>query len=286
MKKTLWFWTALAVCLTACEPNFDEIRDTDQRSVTFHVNLENFFSDILVNTNGEYHFGDDSSLDDLHRIRITLYCYDDNGDLVERSTIFTSVGEKPAFTIKHIDKKRPYKFIFLADVVRYNSEIDFYETWYQLLTSHWNKFYLTALDRKAVAIENTMRRSITELYPDNQEMEVELTPVTNNGYIVFINPESTTKVSGSVLLYQSLYANNLNGITRVYYPYDIPKQNGQIPTLPVVATTPDNNIILKVITQFGSQKDSVIRNIPNASHRPFVVTVDCQNLDAIDCVYY
>lgn len=286
MRKTLWIWMVFALCMTSCEPNFDEIRDTDQRSVTFHVNLDNFFSDVLVDSNGDFHYEDGTALDDHHRIRITMHCFDDKGDLVEKSTLFSTVGGKPTFSIKHIDKNRQYKFIFLADVVQYNSEIDFYETWYQLMNSHLDQFYLTALDRKALAIENTVRRNVTELYPDNQEMEVILTPVTNNGYIVFVNPDSTSKVSGTVLLYQSMYANTLNGITRVYYPYDIPKQNGHIPTLPVTATSPDNNIVLKVVTQFGSHKDSVIRTFPNTNHKPFVVTVDCHNLDAIDCVYY
>jgi len=285
MKKLIWIGIML-FCLVSCERNFDEIADTDQREVTFHVSLENFFSDVLVHNNEDFFFGDNSCLDAQHRIRVTMHCFDDKGELVEKSTIFTTLDDEPTVTIKHLDKNRQYSFIIMADVVKYNTDIDFYETWYQLKTSKWNEFYLTALVRDASAIQNTFHRSVFQLYPDNQDMKIELTPATNNGYVLFVNPGYITKVSGTVLLYQSLYAHNLHGITRVYHTYEIPKQDGAFSTLPITATTPDDVIQFKVITQFGSQKDSIVRNISNVNHRPFVVAVDCQDLSAIKCVYY
>lgn len=285
MRKTLWLWIALAVCLSACEPDFDEIRDTDQRSVTFAVDVSNMFANVLVPEGDGFVLGDNSGLDDHHRVRVTVRCYDLAGQLVDMATLFTTMDARPEIRIRHLDKNKEYQFVLLADVVEFYSEDNFYETWYQLNDKTIENFYITVFHRNDTAKYNVVSRSIMNLYPENQIVEVDLSPVTYNGYIVFTNYENKDKIEGYTGCYQLFRVYSMQGknIKGSYYECGNLSENKVM--VPVTATLADNTVLLDVRVRAGNQSDSTECSF-QTSHRPFVTTVDCQELKVVDCTNY
>lgn len=285
MRETLWLWIVLAACISACEPNFDEIRDTDQRSVTFEVDVSNMFANVLVPEGDGFVLGDNSGLDDHHRVRVTVRCYDLAGQLVDRATLFTTMDARPEIRIRHLNKNQEYQFVFLADVVEFYSEDNFYETWYQLNDKTIENFYITVFHRNDTAKYNVVSHSIMNLCPENQIVVTDMSPVTYNGYIVFTNYENKDKIEGYTGCYQLLRVYSMQGknIKGSHYEYGNLSDNKVM--VPVTATLADNTVLLDVHVRAGNQSDSTECSF-QTSHRPFVATVDCQELKVVDCTNY
>lgn len=282
MRETLWLWIVLAACISACEPNFDEIRDTDQRSVTFEVDVSNMFANVLVPEGDGFVLGDNSGLDDHHRVRVTVRCYDLAGQLVDKSEIFTTLDDKPEMKFQHLDRNKQYSFIFLADVVEYYSDNDFYEIWYQLNDSKIEDLYLITVARSDTSKYNVIRTCNMTLTPENQKVAVELSPVTYNGYFVFTNMEGLPQFSCTYECGASFTLQNMKKTVSGTVKHEIDPTDGAFARIPFSASFADDNLIIRI------NGPSIVLNrvISNQCHRPFVVFVDCSTLIISDCVYY
>lgn len=284
MKKLLLLLFPLL--FLACEPDFDELRDTDQRYVTFDVDLTNMFSDLLVESEGGFSLGDVSSLDPRYRIRITAYCYDYK-DLVKSYTFFSTPSECPEITFRHLAKDKEYQFLFLADVVRFNSEADYYETWYQMKTTDLSQFYLISFDRSDTAIYNKVNRSMVSLVPENQREKVVPTSATYNGFINFMNLESIDKIDVYFMSYSKWYAQTLVGmqkLTKVYELYNLHHEGDRL--FPTTLCMADRQASMIIKTYSSAGIDSTTVKILDGSRRPFVVDFDCQSMKVTSSIYY
>lgn len=284
MKHTLWIlW--LGLFLTSCERNFDEIRDTDLRFVEFSFDLRDMFSNVLVETTDGFSLGDHSGLDNRHKVRVSARCYDPEGELVEKATVFTTLDGQPGIRIKHLDKNKEYRFVFLADIVEYYSNDNYFETWYQLNDKTIDNFYITAFEKADNAKYNVVNHSVISLFPENQTVEVTLTPITINGYVVFTNYENKDKIEGYTGCYQLLRVNSMRGQTIKGSYYECDDLSNDAVKVPVTATLADNSILLDIRVRGGNHTDSTECSF-QTSHRPFVTTVDCHELKILDCVNY
>jgi hypothetical protein len=218
-------------------------------------------------------------------VRVTARCYDAAGELVDKTTVFTTLDGRPEMRIKHLDKNKEYRFLFLADVVEYYSDDNYFEVWYQLNDSKIDNFYITAFERKDTAKYNVVNRSVANLYPGNQTVEVTLTPITYNGYVVFTNYENKDKIEGYTGCFQLLRVNSMKGQTVKGNYYECNDLSNDVVKVPVTATLADNRVLLDVRVRDGNHTDSTECSI-QTSGMPFVTTVDCQELKIIDCVNY
>lgn len=286
MRKTLWLWIALVACLSACEPNFDEIRDTDQRSVTFEVDVSNMFANVLVPEGDGFVLGDNSGLDDRHRVRVTVRCYDLAGQLVDRVTLFTTMDARPEIRIRHLDKNQEYQFVFLADVVEFYSEDNFYETWYQLNDKTIENFYITAFERVDTAKYNVILNKILELYPDNQKVEITMAPLSYNGFFLFTNSDGIAALSGNYGYYESLRVLTSDGISRDTIHYELSLTDPSKMVIPLTASYADDVVSLRIRKRMSAGTATILRTLSNPSHKPFVATVDCGSMNIVNYVFY
>ena len=112
--------------LASCHNDFDEWNDTEQRHVLFTFNTDSLFAKLLC-YDGDYYIPRVDTLPPDCRLRITAYCYDYTADLVYSEHVFTSLHTDRQIKIRHLLRGNTYRFVFVADVVRYSSDLDYYE---------------------------------------------------------------------------------------------------------------------------------------------------------------
>lgn len=263
----------LALLLISCENDFDEFKDTDQRYVSFTLNTDGIFDNVLKPTNNGYALGTVKELSSDYRLRINIYCYDAEDKLISSKTIFNDYNndEKPIVDIRHLNKDNSYRFVFIVDVVRYNSDIDFYEIWYQLCYDDLSEFYAASFIRNEVEETNILAHNSMTLIPENQMVEVDLNVLTYNGYLILKNVDTNSTLSGYVGYYQSFYINNFDGIKRTPNAFEYVNPIDETIIMPITVPILDNEIPISVETG-KVRKDFHIW----AQGRPFVTTIDCK----------
>ena len=91
MKKLLYF---LCMCgIFACQEDFDELKDTQQRHVLFTFHVEELFSKVLVANGDTYQLGEVCELPADYRMRITVYGYDHFDSLIYEKTVLSDYSE-------------------------------------------------------------------------------------------------------------------------------------------------------------------------------------------------
>jgi len=276
-----------AVCMAACQSDFDEWNDTDQRYVMFSFNTDSLLSKVLSREQAAYVLNA-VSLPDDSRLRITAYCYDRLTDtLVYSERILTQLHTEQQIKIRHLYKDETYRFVFVADVVKYFSDMDYYETWYQLGTRLWDEFYLYADERNDEARYDVVGYASMEIEPCNQTINVHFKPLTYNGFCVFSNLQSVDHLSGYVYPFISYKLSTLEWIRRSSLPYQFDYRNpNEDIVMPVSLSYPDNTITVLIRVNTIQGKDTVVFNIPNEQRRPFVITVDCKNQTVTNPIFY
>lgn len=266
----------LALCLlTACQKDFDELNDTRQRWVEFSFDPSEYFSDILVTTKHGYALGASTELEEGYGLRIVGYCYEADSILTARTTIFGDMQHGLTMKFKHLDKDIQYHFLFIADIVKYDSEVDYYETWFQLVTSDLDDFYMMSFDRNELVAYNMLLYAEMDVGPANQAIAVEMSQITFNGYLVFTNLEDVSRVSATADYYQSFYIDNLMGKLIRTYDLGIKDGDGNTVVFPITASHADKSIKVDVTSHNGTFFSSYTITIRDPQHRPFVATVDC-----------
>lgn len=287
MKNLILITLSLFCIFTSCVEDFDELNDTNQRYMTFTFNADKLLGDVLYYEDN-YSLGTVDNLDDDYRLRITAYCYDLNDSLIYTDRLISKQMESNSIKIRHLFKETTYQFVFVADIVKHDLYVDFYETWFQMGTGNWNDFYIYADNREDNALHNVMGFSSFREQPSNQEVEIDFKPITYNGYCVFDNVDSVDRLSGYVAYCSSFKLRNLQWLrlNSLAYSFDYSNAKDRVIVKPVSLSYADSIISVKLRTTTVYGIDSVYIDIYNKDRRPFVATFDCSKQELTNCEFY
>lgn len=275
------------VLFCSCRNDFDEWNDTNQRHIVFTFNTDSLLTKLL-NSDGTYYFPHADTLPLGCKLRITAYCYDNNSQLVHSEYIFTSLHSRPSLKIRHLLKDSNYRFVFLADVVRYHSDVDFYESWYQLGTSSWTSLYIFTDERNTDAIYDVIGYCSCVLVPSNQSEEVHFEPITYNGFCRFTGMETIDRLTGFFLPCISFRLHTMTTywkLSSLPYSFDYHDPREDI-VVPLSMCCADSMIIMQLVTNSVSGIDTTVIRISNHERRMFMATVDCQKHQLDTCIFY
>lgn len=274
--------------ITSCEKDFDELNDTNQRHIVFSFKTDSLFSHVLHNKD-TYFMGGLNSLEQDYRLRITAYCYDLNDNLLfSDRLILRGLDDWQSVKLRHLDKEATYRFVFVADIVKYDSFVDFYETWYQLGTKKWTDFYIYADNRDDNALNNIIGFHSLEEQPTNQMIEVDFKPIFYNGFCIFNNMDSIDRLSGYVAYCSSFKLSTLEWQRRNSraYSFDYSNVKEKVIVKPISLSFADSLITVKLRTTTLHSVDSAFIDIYNKERRPFVATFDCNKRELTNCKFY
>ena len=290
MKRIIYHILALMlICTaTACQDDFDELEDTNQRHIVFTFNTDSLFAEILYAEGENFYLKALDKLPSDYRLRITAYCYDSKDALYYTETIISHEKKcMQQMKIRHLKKNVTYRFVFVADVVKYDPYVDYYETWFQLNTDYWSDFYIYSDQRNEDAEKNIMGTATMQLKPNNQSCCVAFYPITYNGFCVFDNLENVDRLSGHVLYNFSFWLRTLNWWWRSSLAYEFDYRNPQGNIVKPISLSHSDSIIpvmLRSMTIDGV--DSLQIDIPNSGRRPFVATFNCETMELDTCLFY
>ena len=274
------------LCFVACQDDFDELNDTQQRHITFTFNTEELFANVLENAGSDILSFTDIAAD--YRLRISLYCYNSLDSLICKQTTLSKSLTGQSVKVRHLQLNNTYSFVFVADIVKYDPFVSYYETWYQLSTEYFPHFYIYADEREDNPEWNSMSCAELTATPKNQNVEVKLTSITYNGFCVFNQLDDIDRVSGYVMYTSFFYLKTKSWQKRnsIFYSFDERNPQGSSIIKPVSLCYADSIITVKLRTYGLSGTDSTIIDIPNYNRRPFVATFNCATLSLDDCKFY
>lgn len=272
MKKLLMILSLL--CLLACQKDFDELNDTDQRNVTFTFDPSGYFDEVLLCDGNEYHMCTSTNLDDGYGLRIVGYCYDAHNNLIAKSNVFGDLQHGMSIRFKHLLRDVKYHFLFVADIVEYDSEVDYYEEWFQLLTYNLEYFYVVSFERRTDKRYDILLSATVDMSPGNNTVAVDMHPIMYNGYVVFTNLSDAFEVNGTIMYYQKMKINDFDGENRLEHKINIPYGHSKI-IVPITATYADNFFSFNMKKKIGNIEKTYSFKFYDREHRPFVATIDC-----------
>ena len=278
MKRTIFAILAL-IGLCACHKDFDELEDTDQRQVVFSFMPQDYLSSVLVPTEEGFSFYSQDQLDTEHRLRIEGYCFDSNDSLLVKTIGFTNLQNELTLCFKHLHRDSTYHFRFVADIVQYKSDMDYFEVWYQLGYQSLSTFYLASFEQENQAQYNVLLTADSTLSPSNQLVQVSMRPITYNGYCIFTELEGVDKLDGYTGRYSSFYLKKMRGIRTINTEYEFHPFSESHFVLPITASYANDSISLKVQRTTITGQSSKTFSIHNNEHRPFVAVINCQTLE-------
>lgn len=286
MKTRILLIVLLALLASACQRDFDEVKDTEQRHILFHFNTDSLFTTTLFDDNG-YGFHTVDTIPADSRLRIMAYCYDEQNDLVCSERIVTTSLTNQYLKIRHLLQGQTYRFVFVADIVTYDPYVDYYETWFQLGTHSWKEFYIHSDTRKTDAIYNVLGDETILLQPENQEHEVFFHPISYNGYCIFNRLDSVDRLSGYLSYCASFRLRTMKyiEITSLANEFDYHAPSSQI-IRPMTYSFADSIMTFKLRVNTVSGIDSAFVKIRNPKRQPFVATFDCSKPALDTCVFY
>lgn len=290
MKRMIYYiFVLMLICTaTACQDDFDELEDTNQRHVVFTFNTDSLFADILYAEGGNFYLKAMDKLPSDYRLRITAYCYDSKDSLYYTEKIITN--EKVCMQqmkIRHLQKNETYRFVFVADVVKYDPYVDYYETWFQLNTDYWSDFYIYSDQRNEDAEKNIMGTATMQLKPNNQSCEILFVPITYNGFCVYDNLENVDRLSGAVRYNFSFWLKTLKWWWSDLLAYEFDYRNPQGRIVKPISLSHSDSIISVMLRSMRIEGvDSLQIDIPNSGRRPFVAAFNCERMELDTCLFY
>lgn len=275
-----------AFLLVACQDNFDEWNDTDQRRITFDIDTEGFFDEYLTISGTLFQKGGDFTLDPTHRFRLSCYCYDTKDSLVLHSSILMDKTGTESIRLSHLQKDIDYRFEFFADVVKFDKAVDYYESWFQLGTENCNSTYLFCFQPDSIHEHNIVKHATIHTKPENNRITVNMVPITVNGYCVLSNLQDVEMVNGYYTYNESFFVNSMQGRRRASHTYSyLPKGGSQI-VIPVTTGSVADTLSVKIKRVMLNQIDSTFIYVRNPENKSFVTDIDCKTLKQKSCVYY
>lgn len=285
MKRLLLISLALLLSLCGCKPDFDEIDDTDQRNISFVFDSRSLLDSVPVPPLPIISNLTSNTLNNRHRVRLNVYCY--SGDtLVDRLQLFIPDGEKVTTTMRHLYKETDYSFLFVGDVVQYNNDDNYLETWFQINTNNPKLFHITSFDQSDTLIYNLLATKIISAQADNQSIDITLQPLTYNGFCILTNASQVDKIVVDANIYNSIQLSSLSALSlgTQHFETTIPDRDTLI--FPLTATILDNHLGFKVKTITVAGTDSTSLNIFRHDNKTFVAYIDCLTRQITKCNFY
>ena len=283
--RCLFYILTMAVLFVGCTPDFDPQTDSDQRNATFRFNTEHLFDDVLSFVVDDVVLGG-GTIADTQRIRITAFCYDDDGVLLDKAIVFAKHGEAPSVTFRHLMKDTPYHFIFLGDVAEYKNETDYVERWFHINYQQLDRFYTKLFEYSSRAEDNALWHCDTTLNVENQIYEMPLNKITHNGYICFINTSDVERVSTACTNNYVIKISPFSGIDLDVHTHTfnapIANKQGFGYTIPNV----DSVIAFSVALTRNDVANTIVKRVDNHDRRPFLIFFNCQTKDIEQINYY
>lgn len=277
----------MTIALAGCQQDFNELRDSAQRQIVFTFTTDSLFSRTLLYDGSKYYLPEIDALPSDCRLRITGYCYDGSDRLVSSDRFVTTYPCERQMLLRHLHKDSTYHFAFVADVVKYDPQEVFYETWIQLGTERMSTFYFYSDKRYDDALYNVAGVVMRDLQAANQTETVSFKPLTYNCYIVLKNAENFDRIWGDIMYVNAFDLVNfdfLHFATMAYtFDYRTPKADIVMPLSLCIA---DDAILPEIRTNSIAGKDTSIISIRNLQHRPFVATFDCATHEQESCIFY
>lgn len=275
--------------LLSCQKDFDEVLDTDHKHINFTFNSSRMLDDILYQE-PSFHLGHVSTIHPDYRLRITAYCYDFNDSLVCSNTIIGESAQLLSLKVRHLIEDNVYRFVFLADVVKYDPYIDFYEVWYQLGISSFSGMYIYSDYRENNPELNQLGYSFLEIIPDNQDVCVDFDSIVYNGYCVFRDFGNVESISGYISYTSRLRLDSMlpEKVSNLHTTFEFDKDALSTSSIiiPVTLCCADSIISVKLRRKLEFATDSVIAIIPNPGRDNFVATFSCSSLTLDDFKLY
>lgn len=279
MKKLIIL--ALCSCFAiACESDFDEINDTKQRQITFNFNPDVLFMKYLDYDGNIFKLNSIDTLPNNKRVRITTYCYDECDSLIHKDVQITPLNQYKPCKIKHLNKNVTYNFLFIADIINYDSASKYLETWFQMQTKSLNNFYLYSDQRKEAAADNLIGFALVKIQPSNQTCTIDFNPLTYNGYIILNNSNEVSMINGFASYTVSFKPITLEQIFYGSIGYEFKYVSPQDKTIviPVTLCYVDDAVKSTInLHKLNISKEiNLLEN--NKAHSPFVVKIDCSTM--------
>lgn len=279
MKKILLLLSLIMVM--ACQDNFDEWNDTSQRYVELDIDISHLFDGILVQEGSQFKLQSSSVVNPDGQIRVSVYCYDASNHLAASKVLLAGDEKRVSARIDHLLKEKTYQMVVIADVVRKDERLDYLDNWYHLKTSTYASMTLMSNDAESV-YHHAMCSAIAEVVPSNQIIQMGISPITYNGFLILKGTDDFYQINASIDLFHSFKLQSLQGedqhtvSTRTSFP------NGSDIVVPFMATYADASIPIS-IEQLGQDGRQIITfDIKNEQHKPIVVIIDCQSQSILD----
>lgn len=277
-----------SIALASCQKDFNELTDSNQRQITFTFELSHLFDEVLVEHSGTYSLGSNYNLDGNHLLRVTSYCYDSSDSLLQSHTLLCTDLIAANQSFRHLDKNISYHFVFVADVVKSDPDVDYYETWYQMDTRNYQRFYFFSDSRSKQAEYDVMQFASLIAQPENQSLNISFEPMTYNGYFLLTNANKSDRITGFAGYVNAFQMSSKSWQRRTSLAYEFThyRPSAQTLTQPLNFCYADSVVYVKVRSTTLTGTDSVIVNVPNVERRPFVLTIDCESMQMTDCKFY
>lgn len=289
MKRLFYFYILVSMCIImACERDFDEIRDSDQRHITFEFETDDIFADMIHYQNGEFYTEKVNNLPPDCKVRISTYCYDDRDSLIYKTHKFSALNVKQRIKVSHLNKDKEYNFVFIADIVEFYTPHEYMETWYQMKTWSYDSFYIYSDNRSANLEKNVLGKTNIRLQPNNQIFQISFTPITYHGFIEFSNLDHINLLEGDITYSASFAISSLKQLylANIGYKFRYLNPSEKSLILPVSLNYADDLFAINIGTTVLGSSHSRTFTIKNQSKRPFVITLDCDELELTNCKFY
>lgn len=286
MKKIYFLLILCILTLSSCERDFDEQRDSSHRYISFNIDTRTMFDDFLAHTESDFQIT--PSLDTPKHIRLTMLCYNEENSLIVRKTIPVSSHESATLKIKHLLEDHFYTFVFIADVVDYYLDGTVSESYWDVIaTEHRHDSYMINHQPSDNLVLNTIGYKEITLTPRNDTIDITLSPITVNGYVVLKGIDTLDKVEADIIYSESFYLTDFKSRKRREQKYDsIKDKEKQIIGITVPAVQDSIFVLLTTIDFEHGLNNNKSWYIHNKKNRPFVTIIDCISLSVESCVYY
>ena len=288
MKYSYYILLLLAFGFASCQKDFNELTDSNLRKITFTFDPAHIFDDVLVEHSGTYSLGAKSILDGNYLLRITSFCYDTSDSLLQSHTLLCRDLSVATQSFTHLDKEINYHFVFVVDVVKSDLNVDYYETWYQMDTGSYQRFYFFSDNRNAKAEFDVMYTATLYAHPENQSIGVPLESMTYNGYCLLTNANKSDRITGYAAYVNDFLLSSRSWRRRASLGYEFTHYRPQTPTLiqPLSLCYADSIISVQVCSTTLAGTDTLKVNVPNMNRQPFVLTIDCDDMQKEGCKFY
>ena len=180
-----------------------------------------------------------------------------------------------------------YHFIFFADIVEYENDIDFIEHWFHISYQQINRFYIKLIGMgNGFDFDEQLWHFDTLMTVENRTYSIPLKLITHNGYVTFVETDDLEGLVVTVTCHTSLTVSPLSGKILDAEGYELSTPAAYKQWSGFVVPNIDSVINLAVVFPTEDGSDTIKRIIPNPDTRPFTVSFNCKTKEIEEYDFY